>query len=87
MAVSRSSSKITRKLNLQLVLNIKLFMTPTESESDMLGIVGKLVKDVVHLWRRNFEKVKLSLPIGWPKQQIVPFGVSRKYRVIPLYVV
>jgi hypothetical protein len=37
----------TRKLDLQLVTNIELFSTHIESELGMLGVAGKLVKDVV----------------------------------------
>jgi hypothetical protein len=29
-----------------------------ESELDVLGGAGKLAKDVVYLWRQNFEKIK-----------------------------
>jgi hypothetical protein len=43
-------------LNLQPISNIELFPTHTESELGVLGIAEKLAKDVVHLWRRNFEK-------------------------------
>jgi hypothetical protein len=56
MAASKSSSKITKKLNLQPVSNIELFPTHTESKLGVLGIAEKLAKDVVHLLRRNFEK-------------------------------
>jgi hypothetical protein len=35
----------------------------------VLGIAKKLVKDVVHLWRWNFEKIKFSLPIGYPNNK------------------
>jgi hypothetical protein len=52
---SRSSSKFIEKLNLQPVSNIELFLTHTKSELDVLGIARKLMKDVIHLWRRNFE--------------------------------
>jgi hypothetical protein len=37
MAASKSSSKITEKLNLQPVLNIELFLTHMELELDMLA--------------------------------------------------
>jgi hypothetical protein len=52
----RGSSKNTRKLNLQSVLDIELFLTHTKSKFDVLGIVRKLVKDVVHPWWQNLEK-------------------------------
>jgi hypothetical protein len=64
MAASKSASKITEKLNLQPVLNIELFLTHTESKLGVLGIAGKLAKNIVHMWRRNFEKNKFLVPIG-----------------------
>jgi hypothetical protein len=49
MAACRSSSKNTRKINLKPVLNKISPRAYTESELDMLGVTGKLVKYVVHL--------------------------------------
>jgi hypothetical protein len=69
MAACKSSSKITEKLNLQPVSNIELFLTHTESELGVLGIAGKLAKDVVHLWRQNFEKIIFFLPTGCPNNK------------------
>jgi hypothetical protein len=48
MITSRSSSKITRKLNLQPLLNIELFPTHMESELGVLGVAKKLMKGVDH---------------------------------------
>jgi hypothetical protein len=56
-------------LNLQPISNIELFPTHTESELGVLGIAEKLAKDVVHLWRRNFEKIIFFLPIGCPNSK------------------
>jgi hypothetical protein len=57
MAASRSSSKITRKLNLQLISNNPLPQMHTKSELGMLGVARKLVKDIIHLWRPScFQK-------------------------------
>jgi hypothetical protein len=56
MVASKSSSKITKRLNLQPLLNIELFPTHKESELGVLGVARKIMKHVVHLWRRNFEK-------------------------------
>jgi hypothetical protein len=56
MAASRNFSKNTRKVNFQPVSNIELFPTHMELELSILGIARKLMKDVVHLWRWNFEK-------------------------------
>jgi hypothetical protein len=55
LAVFRSSQKIIRKLNLQLVSNIEKFATHTDLELGMLGIFGKLEKNGVHLWRGQGE--------------------------------
>jgi hypothetical protein len=53
---SRSFSIITRKLSLQPILNIGLFPTHTKLELGVLGVAEKLAKDVVQLWKQNFEK-------------------------------
>ena len=45
-----------------------------ESELDMLGIVRKLVKDVVHMWGQDFEKNKIFTSYKLPKQQTTTFG-------------
>jgi hypothetical protein len=44
-----SSSKITRKLNLQLVLNIEIFPTPIKMELGVLDVARKLMNYVLHL--------------------------------------
>jgi hypothetical protein len=54
MATPWSSSKTTRKLNLQPISNIELFPAHVELELGMLGVAGKLVKDVIHLWSQKF---------------------------------
>jgi hypothetical protein len=46
---SRRSSKNTRKLNSQSVLNIELFQNFTKMKLVVLGVAKKLVRDVVHL--------------------------------------
>jgi hypothetical protein len=53
--------KMYKKLNIQLVSNIELFMIDTESELGVLDITIELVKDVGRLWRHNFEKINFSL--------------------------
>jgi hypothetical protein len=67
--------KNTYKLNFQPVSNIELFPIQTELELGVLGIAKKLVKDVVHPWRRDFEKIKFSLPTSCPnnKQPLLDF--------------
>jgi hypothetical protein len=53
MAACRSSSKNTGKMSLIPVFNKTSPWAYTESELDVLGIDGKLVKYVVHLSRRK----------------------------------
>jgi hypothetical protein len=41
----------------------------------VFSIAGKLVKDVLHPWKQNFEKKKFPLPTGYPnnKQALLDF--------------
>jgi hypothetical protein len=60
MAACRSSSKNTRKMSLILVFNKNSPRAHTESELDLLGVHGKLVKYVVHSSKRkNRKKIKI----------------------------
>ena len=59
MATSKSSSKNIEKLNFQSILNIELYLAHTKLKLDV--IAGKLVKDVVNLWRWNYEKINFPL--------------------------
>jgi hypothetical protein len=56
-------------LNLQPIPNTELFPTQTELKLGLLGIGGKLVKDTIHLWRWNFEKMRFSLPTSYPNKK------------------
>jgi hypothetical protein len=53
MAVCRSSSKNTRKMNLKPILNKTSPHAHMELELDVLGVHRKLVKYVVHLSKRK----------------------------------
>jgi hypothetical protein len=53
MATCRSSSKNTGKMSLILVFNKKIPHAHMESEVDVLGVHRKLVKYVVHLFKRK----------------------------------
>jgi hypothetical protein len=53
MAACRSSSKNTRKMNLQSILNENSPWAHTELELDVLGVAGKLIKYVVHSSKRS----------------------------------
>jgi hypothetical protein len=52
MAVYRSSLENTRKMSLIPVLNKTSPRAHTESELDVFGVHGKLVKYVLHLSKR-----------------------------------
>jgi hypothetical protein len=54
----RSSYKNTRKMNLQPILNKNLPWIHMESKFDVLGITRKLVKYVVHSFKKKIEKNK-----------------------------
>jgi hypothetical protein len=53
MAACRSSLENTGKMSLILVFNKNSPRAHTESELDVLGVHGKLVKYVVHSFRRK----------------------------------
>jgi hypothetical protein len=53
MAACRSSSKNTRKMSLILVFNKISPRAHMESELDVLGVHGKLVKYVIHSSKRK----------------------------------
>jgi pyridoxine/pyridoxamine 5'-phosphate oxidase len=56
VAACRSSSKNIGKMNKQPILNINLPWAHMELEVDVLGVVEKLVKYVVHFSKRKFKK-------------------------------
>jgi hypothetical protein len=62
MVASRSSSKFTKKLNLQPVSNIKLFPTHTTSKLSMLGIAAKACDRCSSLMEGDFEKIIFCCP-------------------------
>jgi hypothetical protein len=53
MVACRSSLENTRKMSLIPIFNKNSPRAHTESELDMLGVYGKLVKYVVHLFKRK----------------------------------
>jgi hypothetical protein len=53
MVACRSSSENTVKMNLKRILNKNSPQAHTESEFDMLGVLGELVKYVVYLSKRK----------------------------------
>jgi hypothetical protein len=53
MATCRSSLENTRKMSLIFIFNKNLPLAHTESEFNVLGVHGKLVKYVVHSSKRK----------------------------------
>jgi hypothetical protein len=53
MVACRSSLENRGKMNLKHILNKTSPRAHTESEFDVLGVPGKLVKYVVHLFKRK----------------------------------
>jgi hypothetical protein len=72
MAACRSSSVNTGKMSLIPIFNKNSPRAHTESELDMLGVHGKLVKYVVHSSKEKIEKKKNSSH-KLPKQQSTSF--------------
>jgi hypothetical protein len=72
--------KMQKNLNFQPILNIELFLTHTKSELGVLGIAKKLVKNVVHLWRQNFEKIIFFIFLQVVQTTNNHFWVSRNFR-------
>jgi hypothetical protein len=70
------SSKNTRKLSLYPILNIELFPTHTELELGVLGVAGKLVKDVIQLQWRIFFKINNFFPTSCPNSKRPNFGLK-----------
>jgi hypothetical protein len=80
MAACRSSSEITGKMSLILVLNKTSPQSHTESELGMLGVHGKLAKHVVHSSKKNKIEKKLFFFTQAAQTAIDQFLVSRNFR-------
>jgi hypothetical protein len=79
MAACRSSSKNTGKMNLIPVFNKNLPRAHRESELDVLGVHGKLVKYIVHSSKRkNLKKKNFFTQAA--QTAIDQFLVSRNFR-------
>jgi hypothetical protein len=79
MAACRSSSENTWKMSLISVFNKKIPQAHTESEFDMFGVHGKLVKYVVQSFKRKIEK-KWFFFTQAAQTAIDQFLVSRNFR-------
>jgi hypothetical protein len=72
MAACRNSLENTRKMNLISILNKTSPRVHMELELDVLGVPGKLAKDIVHSSKRKIEKNYFSSQ-KLPKQQSTSF--------------
>jgi hypothetical protein len=87
MATCRSSSENTGQMSLIPVCNKNLPWAHTESELDVLGVHGKLVKYVVQLSKRKKMKVIYFSSNKLPKHQSTSFwsqglpGVKMKFYI------
>jgi hypothetical protein len=79
MAACRSSSVNTGKMSLIPIFNKNSPRAHTESELDMLGVHGKLVKYVVHSSKEKIEKKKKFFTQA-AQTAINQFLVSRNFR-------
>jgi hypothetical protein len=76
MAACRSSLENTWKMSLILVFNKNLPWAHMESELDVLGVHGKLVKYVVHSSRKKIEKKVFFLHTSCPNSNLLVFGLK-----------
>jgi hypothetical protein len=76
MAACRSSLENKGKMNLILVFNKNSPWAHMESEFDVLGIHGKLVKYVVHLSKRKNGKRIIFLHTSCPNSNRLIFGLK-----------
>jgi hypothetical protein len=79
MAACRSSSENTGKISLIPVFNKNLPRAHMESELDVLGVHGNLVKYVVHLSKRKKWNFLIFFPQA-AQRAIDQFLVSRNFR-------
>jgi hypothetical protein len=80
MAACRSSFENTRKMSLIPFFNKTSPWAHTESELDVLGVHGKLVKYVVHLSKRKNCKMINKFFTQAIQTTIDQFFVSRNFR-------
>jgi hypothetical protein len=79
MAAYRSSSNNIGKLNFQPILYKNSPQAHTKLEFDLLGVAKELVRYVLHLSQKKFEKKHFSSH-RVPKQQTTNYLVSRSFR-------
>jgi hypothetical protein len=79
MVACRSSSKNTGKMNLKPVFNKTSPWAHMESELDVLGVPGKLVKYVVHSFKRKNWKILFFFTQA-AQTAIDQFLVSKNFR-------
>jgi hypothetical protein len=76
MAACRSSSENRGKMSLIPVFNRNLPRAHTESELDVLGVLGKLVKYVVHSFKRKIWRKFIFLYTSCPNSNRPFFGLK-----------
>jgi hypothetical protein len=74
-------SKITRKMNLKPILNKISPWAHTWSELDVLGVLWKLAKYVIHLSKRKNWKKFIFLHISCPNYNQPIFGLKEFYKL------
>jgi hypothetical protein len=79
MGACRSSSENTGKMSLLPIFNKNSPWVHTESELDVLGVHGKLVKYVVHSCRRKIKKKIIFLHTSCPNSKRPVFGLKEFY--------
>jgi hypothetical protein len=76
MAACRSSSKNGGKMNLKPILNKTSPWAHTKLKFDVLGVLGKLVKFVVHLFKRKNWRKFIFLHRSCPNCNQPIFGLK-----------
>jgi hypothetical protein len=89
IAACHSSSENTRQMNLKPILNKTSPWAHMESELDILGVSGKLVKYVVHLSKRKNWKKNIFLHTSCPNSnRLVSWsqGILGVIRTLLIYI-
>jgi hypothetical protein len=80
MVACRNSSENGGKMNLKPILNKTPPWPHTELELDVLGVLGKLIKYVVHLFKKIWKKIFFFIQAT--QATIDQFLVSRNFRKV-----
>jgi hypothetical protein len=77
MAACKSSSEKIGKMSLIPIFNMNSTQDHTESKSDVIGVHGKLVKYVVHLYKRKNRKKIIFLLNNCPNNDRPILGLKK----------